>query len=120
MLTCFCSSPEAVPHGGHDFGDLPEGGAGVLALDGRLGVPEEEGVGRDGLLRFVGVLLLPPLLGCPAPAPATLTMVGFPPPLRTTALPITMVGGAEVGGTEPEREGLKEIIEAGESTSTLF
>ena len=33
---------QAVPHGGHDFGHVPEGRAGVLSLDGGLSVSEEE------------------------------------------------------------------------------
>lgn len=36
---------QAVPHGGHDFGHIPEGRAGVLSLDGGLSVSEEECVG---------------------------------------------------------------------------
>ena len=49
---------ETVPHGGHDLGHLAEGGVGVLALDGGLGVSEEQRVRRHRLLRLVGVLLL--------------------------------------------------------------
>ena len=49
---------QAVPHGGHNLGDVSEGGVGILSLDGGLRVPEEERVGWDGFLRFVGVLLL--------------------------------------------------------------
>lgn len=55
--------PQPVPHGGHDLGYVSEGGVGVLALDGCLGVSEEEGVGRHGLGGLVGVLLLLLLLG---------------------------------------------------------
>lgn len=53
----FLLLPQAVPHGGHYFGDVSKGGVGVLPLDGRLGVPEEQGVRRHGLRRFIGVLL---------------------------------------------------------------
>lgn len=49
---------EAVPHGGHNFGDVPECGVRVLALDGRLGVSEEERIGRHRFLWLIGVLLL--------------------------------------------------------------
>lgn len=55
--------PQAVPHGGHDLGDLPKGGAGVLAFDGRLRVAEEERVGRQRLLGLVGVAAATRALG---------------------------------------------------------
>ena len=49
---------EAVPHGGHYLGHLSKGSIGVGALDGCLGVSEEQGVGRNWFRGFVGVLLL--------------------------------------------------------------
>lgn len=49
---------QAVPHGGHDFGHIPEGGAGVLSLYGGLSVSEEERVGGHWLLWLIGVLFL--------------------------------------------------------------
>lgn len=55
--------PQAVPHGGHDLGDLPKGGTGVLAFDGRLRVAEEERVGRQRLLGLVGVAAATRALG---------------------------------------------------------
>lgn len=36
---------QAVPHGGHNFGHISKGGAGILPLDGGLSVSEEESVG---------------------------------------------------------------------------
>lgn len=49
---------ESVPHGGNDLGHLSKGGVGVLALDGSLGVSEEQGVSRNRLLGLVRILLL--------------------------------------------------------------
>lgn len=49
---------QAIPHGGHYFGDIPKGGTGILPLDGGLGVSEEESVGRHRLLWLIGVFLL--------------------------------------------------------------
>lgn len=49
---------QAVPHGGHNFGNIPKGGTGVLPLDGSLSVSEEESVGRHWLLWLIGILLL--------------------------------------------------------------
>ena len=37
---------EGVPHGGDDLGHFAEGRVGILTLDGRLSVPEEQGVRR--------------------------------------------------------------------------
>ena len=54
----FLFLPQSIPHGRHDLGHVSEGGVGVLAFNGRLCVSEEQGVGRHGLLRLVGVLLL--------------------------------------------------------------
>lgn len=58
MLYLFLFLPEAVPHGGHYLGYLSKSSIGVGALDGCLGVSEEQSVGRNWLRGFVGVLLL--------------------------------------------------------------
>lgn len=58
ILYLFLFLSEAVPHGRHNLGDIPKGSIGVLALDGCLGVSEEECIGRHGFLWLIGVLLL--------------------------------------------------------------
>lgn len=58
----FLLLPQTVPHGGHYLRDFSKRSVGVLSLDSRLRVPEEQSVGRHGFLRLVGVFLLLPLL----------------------------------------------------------
>lgn len=69
----FLLLPQAVPHGGHNLGNLPERRVGILSLDGSLRVPEEQRVRRHGFLRFVGVFFLLPLFASSSssPFPAT-------------------------------------------------
>ncbi len=70
------------------LGDLAEGGVGVARLDACLHVAKEERVGRDWLLRLVGV----PLLLSPPALPRPLLHDGDPAGGRV------VVGGRGGGG----------------------
>lgn len=49
---------QPIPHRSYDLRHLPKCGVGVLAFNGSLGVPEEQGVRRHWLLGLIGILLL--------------------------------------------------------------
>ncbi len=49
---------QIVPHRSHVFGNLAKAGIGIPGLDPSLHVSEEQGIGRDRLLRLIGISLL--------------------------------------------------------------
>lgn len=52
-----------VPHGGNYFGYISKSGVGILSFNGRLGVSEEQGVGRHRFRGLIRILLLLLFLG---------------------------------------------------------